>query len=72
MQEAIYNTADTKQSEVFNLNEINDFIFKHEDLDEVIFAGPTNYINKYIQKAKEFELNKYNKNKIKFTIYNED
>ena len=63
----IENNAIVKE-ETFKLKNINNFIFSHSNLEEVVFIGASKFVTKYVHEAKDFESTKFNHNIIKYII----
>lgn len=64
----INDNNEIQKEETFVMEDINSFIFSHDNLKEVTFHGNKHYLDRFVQRAKEIELSKYNQNTIKFTI----
>lgn len=56
------------KEETFKLKDINNFIFSHSNLEEVVFIGASKFVTKYVHEAKDFESTKFNHNIIKYII----
>lgn len=71
LQQTVYTLNDKNEiinSENFLMEDINKIILGKENISEVVFCGNKHYLSKFVQAAKEAEMEKYGNNTIKFTI----